>query len=91
MVFTAHVLRHSLYTAMVSSLTAMMAALAITLETYRSFPSYSKLWNKNNFFVWFKKTFPTKLTLSKGTKTFLYSATLSLFCFWLKFLSGSTL
>jgi len=69
-ILQAHMLKNSHYAQYLTLAAARLMALAATLETYKGFLSYTKIWNKNNLFAWFNNKFPGKVLPQKwGTFT----------------------
>ncbi|NHV97871.1 MAG: hypothetical protein HA494_08845, partial [Thaumarchaeota archaeon] len=69
-ILQAHMLKNSHYAQYLTLAAARLMALAATLETYKGFLSYTKIWNKGNLFVWFNNKFPGKILPQKwGTIT----------------------
>ena len=64
-VLQAHMLKNAHYAEYLTLAAARLLALAATLETYKGFLSYTKIWNRENLFVKFNKMFPGQILPQK--------------------------
>jgi len=60
-VLQAHMLKNAHYAEYLTLAASRLMALAATLETYKGFFSYTKIWNRQNLFAKFNKMFPGQL------------------------------